>query len=109
MKPANIVLVAVGGSLALSVAVMLDPAVRRDAQVILVFFFTVPIGAVLGVVTGFCVSENQRGDRRAAHQIAVLGGIGGAIVSYMAGVTIAVVYALGVAFLGATWWLGRTK
>jgi hypothetical protein len=109
LDPLEFVLCAVAGAVALSVAATYEPAFGHDGQATLVFFFTVPVGAVLGVVTASCISEHRRGDLRAAHLVAVLGGVGAGILSMMTGLTVATIYASGLTLWGATWWLGRGR
>jgi MFS family permease len=60
-------------------ATWFEPQVASDGQFAFAIVAAVPIGAVLGLVTAFVITQGRRGDKRAAHQVAIAGGIAGLI------------------------------
>jgi hypothetical protein len=61
--------------LSLAYSAAFEPDGFNDGQSVFVFFFTVPIGAALGVAVGSCWTLWRQGERRQAAICAIAGGI----------------------------------
>jgi hypothetical protein len=98
---------AVAGSVALVSAELLNPAHETPVGAIFLILFSLPVGAVLGIVTASCISEYRGGDHRAARQIAVAGGASAFIASVLAGLTVGMICSLCMAFWAVSSWFFR--
>ena len=101
------------GAVALSVATsifdaVLQPADWRDGQYVFVYFATIPLGVVLGVITSLSIRERRRGEQKAAAQIALAGGVSGIVLSLVTGLQVAFVLSLVMLFCGLATYYRRT-
>jgi hypothetical protein len=85
-------------------AIWFEPAVARDGQFIFLVLIALPVGAVLGVITALARSQTSQGEQRAARQVALAGGVAGFILGVASGLSVAILYSLGLAFWAITTW-----